>query len=350
MPRLPDEVAPRLADLIPQQVWTATPAGDLDFVNERVCDYFGLDAATFLGQGWRAVVHPEDLDRVITVWRRSLRTGEPYELQFRLRRSDGVYRRHIGRALALHENGRIVKWYGTNTDIEDEQALRRSDAMKTALLRAVSHDLRSPLTSIATAAEAALSASVTVADQRDLAAVVLAEARRLSSLVDKLLDLSRLQGGAAAPKTEWCSVAEIVEVTLQRLGPDGADVVLDVDPDVPLVHVDETQVERALSNIIDNARRYAGAEGRVRVTAGVDDAAVDVRVCDAGPGIDPAEHERVFEPFYRCAAPAGRTEGSGIGLAIARGFVEANGGTVRIEPTPSRPGTTVLVELPVSDP
>jgi len=126
--------------------------------------------------------------------------------------------------------------------------------------------------------------------------------------------------------------------------------VLDVDPDVPLVHVDETQVERALSNIIDNARRYAGAEGRVRVTAGVHDATVDVRVCDAGPGIDPAEHERVFEPFYRCAAPAGRTEGSGLGLAIARGFVEANGGAVRIDPTPSRPGTTVLVELPVSDP
>jgi PAS domain S-box-containing protein len=361
---LPSDVGARLADLIPQHVGNAKPAGELDYVNLRVCEYFGLDARTFMGQGWLEVVHPDDIDASLAAWTSSLSSGEPYEVEFRLRRHDGVYRRHIARAVALRERGAIVKWYGTSTDIEDErraeaerdrlrdeiaktEALRRSDAMKTALLRAVSHDLRSPLTAIVTAAEASLAPERTEADRLELTAVVLEEALRLERLVSKLLDLARLRGGAAVPRLDWCSVDELLEGALGDLPADGEGIAFDVPAGLPLVRVDAVQVERALANIVENARRYRRA-APVRIAAEARDGLVLVRVTDDGPGIPADERERVFEPFVRLddGHPAG---GSGLGLAIARGFVQASGGTVCVEPVDT-PGATILLELPAGSP
>jgi len=113
----------RLADSLPNQVWTAAPDGTLDYVNARVLEYFGRSFDEMIGRGWQNVIHPADLARVLESWEHSLRTGDSYEAEFRLRRADGQYHWHISRAMPEHdEDGRIVKWFGSNTDIEDLRA------------------------------------------------------------------------------------------------------------------------------------------------------------------------------------------------------------------------------------
>lgn len=117
-----------LAEAIPVQIWTATPDGALDYVTQRVADYFGMPVSQLLGEGWQNVIHPDDLPVAAEHWARALRTGEPYEVEFRLRAGDGRYRWHIGRALPQRdESGSLVRWFGTNTDIEDQKQLQQHE-------------------------------------------------------------------------------------------------------------------------------------------------------------------------------------------------------------------------------
>ncbi len=229
------------------------------------------------------------------------------------------------------------------SEVVETQALRRSDDIKTALLRAVSHDLRSPLTTIVAAAEALESPTLDPAEARELAQAISVDAERLSRLVEQLLDLSRLEAGAAEPRRDWCSLEEIVGAAVDDLGA-ADDVRIAMDPDLPLIEADGAQLERALANLIDNARRYSAPEPvliRARASAG----RIRLRIVDRGPGIPRRELDRVFEPFYQ--AGEGRRGGSGLGLAIVKGFIELNGGTVHAESLPGQ-GTSFVVEFPDS--
>jgi two-component system sensor histidine kinase KdpD len=229
-------------------------------------------------------------------------------------------------------------------EVVETQALRRSDEVKTALLRAVSHDLRTPLTSIMASGEALGSDALEPEERHELSAAVSGEARRLSDLIDKLLDLSRLQGGSAVPRRDWVALDEVIRAAVAEL-PAGTPVHLALDPHLPLVRVDAAQLERALVNVLDNAARHsAGRPVHVRAHARGDTLAV--RIVDEGPGIAPGLQERVFEPFWRGGDGGGDHHGAGLGLAIARGFVEANGGRLVVEPNVGR-GAVFVLRLPV---
>jgi two-component system sensor histidine kinase KdpD len=245
--------------------------------------------------------------------------------------------------------------------VVETAALRQADVVKTALLRAVSHDLRSPLTAISAAAEAIALPGVSPREREELAGAILGETRRLSRLVDNLLDLSKLEAGAAEPRREWLSVGEVIERALEDLTPlltpaaePGSEVEefhLSIDRDLPLVQADPTQLERAFVNVLENARRHSGGHPvsvrarAVRTMTGEGDRLI-VRVVDRGPGIPPAQLERVFEPFYRAGTSRGGRRGSGLGLAIARGFLAANGGRLHVESLPGQ-GATFVFELPL---
>jgi len=167
-------------------------------------------------------------------------------------------------------------------------------------------------------------------------------------LVDKLLDLSKLQAGRAEPRRDWVSLEDVVLTARDSLGGGAVEIRLSVDDDVPEVRADAAQLERAFANLLENARRYSAGEAvSVHVRRSGD--RVLVRVVDKGPGIAASERERIFEPFYR-GPKAGREPwaGSGLGLAIAKGFVEANGGTISVDSLPGQ-GTTFAVSLPVSE-
>ncbi len=256
--------------------------------------------------------------------------------------------------------------------VVETAALRRADTVKTALLRAVSHDLRSPLTAISAAGEAVGSPSLSPREREEMAAVIQEEARRLSRLVDNLLDLSRLEAGAAEPRREWASIEELLRGAVAELAAGPEEFALSIDRDLPLLRVDAVQMERAFVNVLENARRHAGGHPvsvRARAVRSLAAAPrslargdgggeragatrphgdrVIVRIVDRGPGIPPAQLERVFEPFYRAGTAGGGHRGSGLGLAIARGFAEANSGSLHVESLPGQ-GATFVFEFPLA--
>jgi two-component system sensor histidine kinase KdpD len=224
-------------------------------------------------------------------------------------------------------------------------ALRRTDVLKTALLRAVSHDLRSPLTAILNAAGPMQSDGISNEERGELAGVITQEARRLSRLIDNLLDLSRLEAGAAEPQRDWCDVREVIHSAVEELALPEDTFRLQLAQDLPLIKADPAQLQRAFVNLFGNSARYSGGHP-VLVRAQPLHNRIMVRVVDRGPGIPPAQQKRVFEPFYTAGTQRTGHRGSGLGLAIVRGFIEANGGRVWVESLPHQ-GTTFALELPL---
>src|SRR5215210_4373666 len=232
------------------------------------------------------------------------------------------------------------------TEVVEARALRRSDELKTALLQTVSHDLRTPLTAIITAGSAlAEGEDVSRDDRKELGRATVEEAQRLTALIEKVLDLSRLQAGAAAPRREWVSVEEILRETARQIDPAGMRFGFCVDADLPLIRADGAQLERAFANLLENAARYSGTE-RVSVRARVVGSELKIRIVDRGPGIPQHELTRIFEAFHRGPSEGDEHPGSGLGLTIVKGFIEANGGRVWAESLPGQ-GTSFVIAFPV---
>jgi two-component system sensor histidine kinase KdpD len=228
----------------------------------------------------------------------------------------------------------------------ETEALRRSDTVKTAVIRAVSHDLRTPLATMTTALGGLRgeAGELDSEDRSELLATLQLELDRLIRLVDNLLDLSRLQAGAAPPLREVWSADELIARALDGL--EGSERVQVAAPDdLPPVRVDAAQVQRALANVLENALRVtpAGDPVALRVTATRRE--LLIRVVDRGPGVPERERELIFEPFHTGQGTSG---GAGLGLAIARGFAAATGGRLWVESHEGQ-GATFSLALPIEE-
>ncbi len=224
-------------------------------------------------------------------------------------------------------------------------ALAAAGDLRTAILSAVSHDLRTPLSGIKASVTSLLQDDVpwTHEETREFLVTIDEETDRLNALVGNLLDMSRLQAGSLDVSLTAVGVDEVIPGALASLGPRAAGVDVDVDEAHPRVLADPGLLERALANVIVNALNHSQPGSRVRVVAGAAGDAVDVRVVDRGPGVPAGDRERIFLPFQRLG-DAGSGEGVGLGLAVAKGFVEAIGGEVEIEDTPGG-GLTMVIRL-----
>jgi two-component system sensor histidine kinase KdpD len=211
----------------------------------------------------------------------------------------------------------------------ETEAARRAEVAKTAVLHAISHDLRTPLTAITTAAAALTSGGLSADDRTDLVSVLDTESARLARLVDDLLDLSRIEAGAANPQTDWCDLHDIVASAAAQVRATRGEHPIEfaLPPDLPLVQADPAQLERVFSNLLENAIRFSPEDQPVRVSGGVGGGFATVRITDRGRGIAPSDRPHVFEPFFRGSA----SRGSGLGLAICRGFIEANNGRILLQ-------------------
>jgi two-component system sensor histidine kinase KdpD len=232
------------------------------------------------------------------------------------------------------------------------EALQETDRLKSALLSAVSHDLRTPLTAILTAASSLLQEDVQwdEAARREFLTSIESQALRLSRLVSNLLDLSRIEGGALRPDKDWYDVREMLESAIEGSARvlTAHRVALDVEPDVGEAHFDHVQITQVVTNLLENAAKFAPAGTTISVGARRADGSLELSVADQGPGIPPEEREQVFEKFYRLSRTQ-RTPGTGIGLAIVKGLVEAHDGRIRVEDAPGG-GARFVVRLPLGGP
>jgi two-component system sensor histidine kinase KdpD len=226
----------------------------------------------------------------------------------------------------------------------EAEATRRADVAKTAIMHAISHDLRTPLTAISTAAGALREVDLSDDDREELASVVGTETDRLERMVTDLLDLSRIEAGAVNPQTDWCDLNDTIARAAEHVRSQRGDlpISVDVSAELPLVRADSAQLERVFTNLIDNAAKFSPTGKPVEVRGICANGRVTIRVVDHGRGIPAAQQTQIFKPFVR-----GRDAqpGSGLGLAICRGFVEANGGRIALQ-SRGREGSAFAVSFP----
>jgi two-component system sensor histidine kinase KdpD len=223
--------------------------------------------------------------------------------------------------------------------------LSAANELRAALLAAVSHDLRTPISAIKASVTSLLQRDVdwTPDARQEFLETIDEETDRLNALVGNLLDMSRLQVGALEISATPVGLDEVLPAALHSLGAPDGSVELDVPETLPRVLADRGLLERALANVISNAVRFSPTGSRPRITAGIVDGVVDVRVVDRGPGVPRSERDRLFRPFQRLG-DSGQSEGVGLGLAVAKGFIEAMGGEIEADDTPGG-GLTITARL-----
>lgn len=238
-------------------------------------------------------------------------------------------------------------------EAERAEVLARTDELKSALMSAVSHDLRTPLASIVASVTGLLEPGLALdeATRREFLQGIYEEAQRLNRLVGNLLDMSRIEGGALRPEQDWYNIREVIMAVVERLTPRlaGRPVTVEVPRDLPLLLLDFTEIDQVLTNLVENALKYTPPGTAITIAALRHDQAVAVSVTDQGPGV-PAEHlQYLFDKFYRVegAGPPGRRpKGLGLGLAISKGLIVAHGGQITAHNIPGG-GLQMVFTLPI---
>jgi PAS domain S-box-containing protein len=342
-----------LADVIPQQVWTSNPNGTLDFINQRVADYFDRSREQLLREGWRAVVHPADLPLFSECWVHSLATGDEYEAEFRLRRPDGSYRWHLARAVALRgPHGVIEKWFGTNTDIDErkktlEELQRRAEFERHAV-GIVSHDLRNPISAIGISASSLLRSGQLDEQQVKRVKRIVASTDRANRMIRDFLDFTQARLGGGIPVTPLIAdLHEVVQTAVDevRLSHPERNICFRCE-ETGAGTFDPDRIAQVVGNLVANACQHSPRDAAIYVlSSGIKDELL-IRVSNSGSLIPPEVIPTLFLPFKSGGTAPRRAAGSiGLGLYIAQQLVLAHHGAIEVSST-AQEGTAFTVRLP----
>jgi PAS domain S-box-containing protein len=350
----------QLADFLPQIVWTARPDGFIDYYNARWYEFTGFsrDPGTFVSG--LNLMPAEDRARTTRAWDEAIRTGNPFEVEYRYwDRTEGRTRWFMGRAVPIRDaSGRITKWFGTSIDVDDlkrvQGELSQSISIRDDFLSIASHELKTPLTSLLLQAQGMRRRI----DMGDLNAITPErvsrfvdqterDVHRLTRLVNDMLDISRIRAGKLSIDAHDVDLCEIAREVSERLGPQilsstGSEPILELCERAP-GRWDPVRIEQVLINLLTNAMKYGkGKPIRVRVERLAGSARFSVQ--DQGPGIAPKDQARIFGRFER-AISASEVSGLGLGLFISQQIVESHDGRIWVESELGR-GACFLVELP----
>ncbi|HYF09333.1 MAG TPA: response regulator [Acetobacteraceae bacterium] len=368
-----------IIDSVPQLAWMTDAEGAIQWYNQRWYDFTGTTLEEMRGWGWKAVQHPDHVERVEANFRRCLAAGEPWEDTFPLRGADGRYRWFLSRALPLRDapdeedpEGRLVGWFGTNTDItemreaEEELAAARDAAeaanrAKSQFIANMSHELRTPLSAIIGYAEM-LEEEAQDADENapPLAEHVLedirkitANARHLLALINDVLDLSKIEAGRMEVQAEdfdaGTLVQDVVDTAQALVAKKSNELILQIE-NLGSVHSDPVKIRQCLFNLLSNASKFTEG-GRITLTAeriqeGEGEWLV-FRVADTGIGMTSEQMGKLFRRFTQAdASTTRRFGGTGLGLAITKAFCTLLGGDISVESTPGS-GSAFTIRLPV---
>ena len=359
-----EEQSRALIDAIPQQIWSGPPDGSLDFCNARWRSYMGFTQEELQGEGWQGMLHPDDRERVLNAWRESVMNGTPYEQEERHRGADGQYRWFLARGVPLRDaEGRIVRWYGTNTDIEDrkrtEAALQEAEANLARVTRVVAlgelaatiaHEVNQPLAAIVTNGNFCLrelaGGRQNFEKLREAVAEIVNDGTRASAVISGI----RAQLKKGAPERAELDINEVIQdvarLLRNELSRNRVSLRTDLAADLPRSFGDRVHLQQVLINLIINGidamRTLTDRPRELHIKSTKHPDVVLVQVQDSGRGLDPDQVGQVFEPFFTT-----KPEGIGMGLSISRSIVESHGGRLWAES--SATGALFQFTLPAQD-
>lgn len=333
-----------LLNTMPQQVWTAKPSGELDYVNQVICEDFGYGVEEIVGKGWQGFIHPDDLQACLEKWMESLHNGKDYTVEFRLKFADGNYYWHLARAVPFIEGGSIKSWFGTNTNID---ARKENEHKKDEFLSIASHELKTPLTSIK-AYNQILSRMDVPEKVHTFIAKSADHITRLERLIADLLDVTKINAGKVsyeiAPFNFGHLLRESVE-SLQHTAPNH-QLILTGQVDVSY-EGDRSRLEQVINNFISNAVKYSPQGKKVLINSEIDQDNIIVSVQDFGIGIARENLTKLFDRYYRVDNTAMRFDGLGLGLYISAEILRRHHGSFWIESEVGQ-GSTFYFRLPLA--
>jgi PAS domain S-box-containing protein len=351
----------QIVDAMPQIAWIADATGRVLYVNQRWHDYTGLTLAdTQVGTLLLSVIHPDDFDGMMKVWSSKLESGTDYEYQARFRRArDGEYRWFLCRGVPVKDaQGRVAKWFGTSTDIEEEKVAQRrlleADRRKDVFLATLAHELRNPLAPIRNAAQLLRLKASGDADLQRARDMIERQVDHLARLVDDLLDVSRITHGKLEMQSEPLLLGSIIEYAVEVSRPlieaRRHRLIVDQAPHDIRLRGDSARLAQSLANVLTNAVKYTEPGGLIQVKTRQEGAQCLISVKDNGIGIPCELLPNIFELFTQGDRTLDRSQGGlGIGLSLVRRLVELHGGTIEACSEGEGRGSEFILRLPVDE-
>ncbi|HJX89442.1 MAG TPA: PAS domain S-box protein [Pyrinomonadaceae bacterium] len=350
-----------IIDTIPTLSWSTRPDGSAEFLSQAWLDYTGLSMEEARTWGWTVVLHDEDSTALMDKWHAAVATGEPFEAEARFRRTDGEYRWCLCRAVPLRdETGKIVKWFGTTTDIEDrkraEEVAHKAQVELAHVTRvmtmgelvaSIAHEVNQPLGAIVTnghACERLLSREVPDVDKTiEVVRRMIKDGMRAGEVIKRIRDLLHKTPGEKGPLNINETIQEVIALLSTDLLKSKVELKAELQADLPMVLGDRIQLQQVIMNLILNAKDAMSAEQtrKLKITSRKNGAsAVEVAVRDTGHGLDTNDLERIFDAFFST-----KPEGMGLGLSISRTIIEAHGGRLWATQNEDH-GATIQFTLP----
>jgi PAS domain S-box-containing protein len=355
-----------LVDMIPQIAWTALPDGYHDFLNARWYEYTGLSPVdrgpTEPGAEVTRAIHPDDVTLQQARWRESVAHGQPYSVEYRLRREDGEYRWFIARAIPLcDDRGRVTRWYGTITDIHDQKEAHASDRqalasaekqtrMKDEFVATLSHELRTPLSAILGWVQILRKHEDEPETISQGLEVIERNAQVQAQMVDDLLDMSRIVSGKLRLEVQRVDPAVVVQAAVDtvQLSARAKGVRLQTSlQSAGMVEGDPDRLQQIFWNLLSNAIKFTPAGGLISVSLLSKQGEVEVSISDTGAGMSADFLPHVFDRFRQEGTTVRRHSGLGLGLSIVRSLVELHSGRIAAYSHGENRGSTFVVHLPV---
>ncbi len=346
-----------LADTIPQLAWMARPDGHIFWYNRRWYEYTGTTPEQMEGWGWQSVHDPEVLPKVLERWEGSIASGEAFDMVFPLKGANEEFCPFLTRVNPLRdEEGRILYWFGTNTDISDikrmEEALRDADRRKDEFLATLAHELRNPLAPISNSLQLLKMPRLDAALVQKTRDIMERQVHQLVRLVDDLLDVSRVTRGKIDLRREPVELATVVasavETAQPLIGLQGHRLDISLPPESLLLDADPVRLAQVVGNLLTNSAKYTEPNGHIGLTVLREGAEAVLRVRDDGIGIAPDVLPHIFDSFVQVDHAATRSQGGlGIGLTLVKNLVEMHNGTVEARSSGLGKGCEFIVRLPL---
>jgi len=338
-----------VTDFMPVQLWTARTDGELDYLNKRAVDYFGIATNKIAGPDWLDGIHPDDRAGCIEAWNNAVNTGTIFQYEFRLKDKDENYKWHLVRALPFTIDDKIIKWFGTNTDIDEQKQLQRQ---KDDFLGIASHELKTPVTSIKAYAQV-LGAMLTREGEHKKAEMVLrmdAQVNRLTNLIGDLLDVTKINSGRLQFNKSWFDFNETVRETVQDLQhTTQKHQLIQNFSQAGSIYSDKDRISQVITNLITNAIKYSPHTDKIIISTRRENNEAIVCVQDFGIGIPEDKKDLVFEQFYRVSGNKQHTfPGLGLGLYISSEIIKREGGRMWVNSVEGK-GSTFCFALPVDE-